>query len=67
MAKLCASAVAVEAADMAVQTLGGYGYSAEFPAERLYRDAPLTCIGEGTNEMQRIIIAKQWIKRHAEL
>jgi alkylation response protein AidB-like acyl-CoA dehydrogenase len=39
MAKLCASAVAVEAADMAVQTLGGYGYSAEFPAERLYRDA----------------------------
>ena len=35
--------------------------------ERLYRDAPLTCIGEGTNEMQRIIIAKQWIRRHAEL
>ena len=35
--------------------------------ERLYRDAPLTCIGEGTNEMQRIIIARQWIKRHAEI
>ena len=33
--------------------------------ERLYRDAPLTCIGEGTNEMQRIIIAKQWVKRNA--
>jgi len=39
----------------------------EYDIERLYRDAPLTCIGEGTNEMQRIIIARQWIKRHAEL
>ena len=38
---------------------GGYGYSKEFDVERLYRDAPLMCIGEGTNEMQRIIIAKQ--------
>ena len=43
---------------------GAYGYSKEFDIERLYRDAPLTCIGEGTNEMQRIIIAKQWIKRN---
>ena len=46
---------------------GAYGYSKEYDIERLYRDAPLTCIGEGTNEMQRIIIARQWIKRHAEL
>ena len=43
---------------------GGYGYSKEYDIERLYRDAPLMCIGEGTNEMQRIIIAKQWIKRN---
>jgi hypothetical protein len=43
---------------------GGYGYSKEYVIERLYRDAPLMCIGEGTNEMQRIIIAKQLVKRH---
>ena len=59
MAKLCASAVAVEAADMAVQTLGGYGYSAEFPAERLYRDAKITEIYEGTSQIQRVVIARQ--------
>ncbi len=41
---------------------GAYGYSKEYDIERLYRDAPLTCIGEGTNEMQRIIIARQWVK-----
>ena len=43
---------------------GGYGYSTEFPVERLYRDAPLLCIGEGTNEMQRIIIARQLVARN---
>jgi alkylation response protein AidB-like acyl-CoA dehydrogenase len=59
MAKLCASAVAVEAADVAVQTLGGYGYSAEFPAERLYRDAKITEIYEGTSQIQRVVIARQ--------
>ncbi len=58
MAKLCASAVAVEAADMAVQTLGGYGYSAEFPAERLYRDAKITELYEGTSQIQRVVIAR---------
>ena len=58
-AKLCASAVAVEAADMAVQTLGGYGYSAEFPAERLYRDAKITEIYEGTSQIQRVVIARR--------
>ena len=42
---------------------GAYGYSKEYPIERLYRDAPLTCIGEGTNEMQRLIIARQWTRR----
>lgn len=58
MAKLLASAVAVEAADMAVQTLGGYGYSAEYPAERLYRDAKITEIYEGTSQIQRLVIAR---------
>ena len=43
---------------------GAYGYSKEYDIERLYRDAPLTCIGEGTNEMQRIIIARQLIERN---
>ena len=43
---------------------GGYGYSKEYNVERLYRDAPLLLIGEGTNEMQRIIIAKQLIERN---
>jgi alkylation response protein AidB-like acyl-CoA dehydrogenase len=42
---------------------GAYGYSKEYNVERLYRDAPLLTIGEGTNEMQRIIIAKQLIER----
>ncbi len=57
-AKLFASSVAVEAADMAVQTLGGYGYSAEFPAERYYRDAKITEIYEGTSQIQRLVIAR---------
>jgi len=43
---------------------GGYGYSTEFPIERLYRDAPLLVIGEGTNELQRIIIARQLVARN---
>ncbi len=57
-AKLVASRVAVEAADVAVQTLGGYGYSAEFAAERLYRDAKITELYEGTSEIQRMVIAR---------
>jgi alkylation response protein AidB-like acyl-CoA dehydrogenase len=43
---------------------GAYGYSPEFDVERYYRDAPLLLIGEGTNEMQRMIIARQLIQRH---
>jgi alkylation response protein AidB-like acyl-CoA dehydrogenase len=42
---------------------GAYGYSREFVVERLYRDAPLLCIGEGTNEIQRLLIAKRLIER----
>ena len=57
-AKLIASQVAVRAADTCVQTLGGYGYSAEYPAERLYRDARITEIYEGTSEIQRLVIAR---------
>jgi len=57
-AKLLSSRLAVEAADVAVQTLGGFGYSAEFPAERLYRDAKITEIYEGTSQIQRLVIAR---------
>ena len=64
MAKYFATEAAFENAHEAVRIHGGYGYSTEFMVERLYRDAPLLCIGEGTNEMQRIIIAKQLIERN---
>jgi alkylation response protein AidB-like acyl-CoA dehydrogenase len=64
MAKYFASETAMYCASEAMRIHGGYGYSKEYPVERLYRDAPLMCIGEGTNEMQRIIIAKQLIKRN---
>lgn len=64
MAKYFASEAGVENAMEAMRVHGGYSYSKEYDVERLYRDAPLMCIGEGTNEMQRIIIAKQWAKRN---
>jgi alkylation response protein AidB-like acyl-CoA dehydrogenase len=64
MAKYFASETAVEVSLEAMRIHGGYGYSKEYPIERLYRDAPLMCIGEGTNEIQRIIIAKQLIARN---
>ena len=64
MAKYFASEAALENAIEGMRIHGAYGYSQEYDIERLYRDAPLTCIGEGTNEMQRIIIAKNWIKRN---
>lgn len=65
MAKFFASEAALENSTEAMRIHGGYGYSKEFDIERFYRDSPLTCIGEGTNEMQRMIIARQWIKRHS--
>jgi alkylation response protein AidB-like acyl-CoA dehydrogenase len=65
MAKFFASEAALENSTESLRIHGAYGYSKEYDIERLYRDAPLTCIGEGTNEMQRLIIAKQWIKRSA--
>ena len=58
MAKLFASRVAVKASQDAIQVLGGYGYTREFPAERYYRDAKITEIYEGTSEIQRIVIAR---------
>jgi alkylation response protein AidB-like acyl-CoA dehydrogenase len=64
MAKYFSSEAALENSIESMRIHGAYGYSKEFDIERLYRDAPLTCIGEGTNEMQRIIISKQWIKRN---
>ncbi len=64
MAKYFATEAAFENAHEAMRIHGGYGYSKEFTVERLYRDAPLLCIGEGTNEMQRIIIAKQLVRRN---
>jgi alkylation response protein AidB-like acyl-CoA dehydrogenase len=64
MAKFFASEAAVKNAEEAMRVFGGYAYSKEYEIERYYRDALLMCIGEGTNEMQRIIISKQWIKRN---
>jgi alkylation response protein AidB-like acyl-CoA dehydrogenase len=64
MAKYFASEAALENSIEGMRIHGAYGYSREFDIERLYRDAPLTCIGEGTNEMQLIIISKQFIKRN---
>lgn len=64
MAKYFATEAAMENAQEALRIHGGYGYSREYNVERLYRDAPLLVIGEGTNEMQRIIIAKQLIARN---
>ena len=64
MAKYFATEAAIENATEAMRIHGAYGYSKEFNVERLYRDAPLLVIGEGTNEMQRIIIARQLISRN---
>jgi alkylation response protein AidB-like acyl-CoA dehydrogenase len=59
MAKLYASEIAVRAAEDAVQILGGYGFVKDYPAEKFFRDVKLTTIGEGTSEIQRLVIARQ--------
>jgi alkylation response protein AidB-like acyl-CoA dehydrogenase len=64
MAKLFASEAAMEITLNAVRIHGGYGYSTEFDVERYFRDAPLMIVGEGTNEIQRNVIARQLIKRY---
>jgi alkylation response protein AidB-like acyl-CoA dehydrogenase len=62
MCKLFASEVAMRASNHAVQIHGGYGYCKDYPAERHYRDAQLTTIGEGTSEIQRLIIARDLLQ-----
>jgi alkylation response protein AidB-like acyl-CoA dehydrogenase len=64
MAKLFATEAALENSIEAMRIHGAYGYSKEFNIERYYRDAPLLCIGEGTNEMQRVIISRQLVARN---
>jgi alkylation response protein AidB-like acyl-CoA dehydrogenase len=59
MAKLYASEISMEVADEAIQIHGGYGYMKEYEVERYMRDAKLLEIGEGTSEVQRMVIAKQ--------
>lgn len=62
MAKLYASEVAVEVANDGVQIFGGYGYTKDFPAEKYYRDAKLCTIGEGTSEIQKLVISRAILK-----
>ncbi len=65
MAKLFATETASEVSLEAMRILGGNGFSTDFPVERHYRDAPLLLIGGGTNELQRLIIARQLLEKHA--
>ena len=62
MAKLFASEIAVKVAEESVQIHGGYGYTKDYPAEKYWRDSKLCTIGEGTSEIQRMVIAKQLLK-----
>lgn len=62
MAKLYASETAVKVAEESIQIHGGYGYTKDYPAEKYWRDAKLCTIGEGTSEIQRLVIAKQLLK-----
>ncbi len=63
MAKLFASEAAFEIATESMRIHGGVGYTTELPVERYFRDAPLMIVGEGTNEIQRNVIAAQLVKR----
>ncbi|MEM1359404.1 MAG: acyl-CoA dehydrogenase family protein, partial [Bacteroidota bacterium] len=62
MAKLYASEVAVRTANEGVQIFGGYGFTKEFPAEKYYRDSKLLTIGEGTSEIQKLVISRSLLK-----
>jgi alkylation response protein AidB-like acyl-CoA dehydrogenase len=59
MAKYYASEVAVRTANEAVQIFGGYGYTKDFPVEKFYRDSKLCTIGEGTSEIQKLVISRK--------
>jgi alkylation response protein AidB-like acyl-CoA dehydrogenase len=61
MAKLYASEIAVRVAEEAIQIHGGYGYTKDFPPEKYWRDSKLCTIGEGTSEVQRLVIARQLV------
>ena len=62
MAKLYASEIACEVSNEAVQIFGGYGYTKDFPVEKFYRDAKLCTIGEGTSEIQKLVISREILK-----
>jgi alkylation response protein AidB-like acyl-CoA dehydrogenase len=62
MAKLYTSEVAVRVANEGVQIHGGYGFIKDYPAEKFYRDSKLCTIGEGTSEIQRMVIARQLLR-----
>ena len=64
MAKLFASEAGASAWRSRFRIHGGYGYSKEYEIERLYRDAPLLLIGEGTSEIQRMVIGRKLLQRH---
>jgi butyryl-CoA dehydrogenase len=64
MAKFFCTEVCHEIVTEALRVHGGYGYSKEFTIERLYRDAPFLLIGEGTSEIQKIVIARQLLERY---
>jgi alkylation response protein AidB-like acyl-CoA dehydrogenase len=62
MAKYYASEIAVEISTDAVQIFGGYGYTKDFPVEKFYRDSKLCTIGEGTSEIQKLVISREVLK-----
>ena len=61
MAKLYASEIAVKVSEEAIQIHGGYGYTKDYPPEKFWRDSKLCTIGEGTSEVQRLVIARQLV------
>ena len=67
MAKLFASETAMDVTTMAVQLHGGYGYSREYPVERMMRDAKITEIGEGTSEILKIVISREMLREAGSL
>jgi alkylation response protein AidB-like acyl-CoA dehydrogenase len=66
MAKLYCTDVAMEVTTDAVQVLGGYGYMQEYPVERMMRDAKITQIYEGTNQIQRLVIAREMVREQRD-
>ena len=65
MAKLYASEACVAISTDAVQIFGGYGYTKDYPVEKFYRDSKLCTIGEGTSEIQKLVISREVMKRHS--